>query len=76
MCHCFALFLYLKHLKQKYVWPCRNTPAIAITPNYIVVGNVRSLLVTLPNHVLYFVILQELELVKTLLVFVTICDFL
>ena len=46
------------------------------TPKHIVFGHIWSLLVTFANPVLCFVILQELELVKTLLLYVTICDFL
>ncbi len=46
---------------------------LPFTPKHIVFCHFLSFLVTFANHVLCFVILQELELVKTLRLF---CDFL
>lgn len=51
-----------------------NTSTMPIVKNFIVISNIWLVFVTFANPVLYFVILQELELVQTLCCGVGISD--
>ena len=62
----FSIDLLLGHIG--------NTSAMPIGQNFIAISNIWLVFVTFANPVLCFVILQELELVKTLCLFFQYAD--